>query len=60
MVNKVLFVGFRGAVAPIDPLDPPLRRLNKSQTRCEGISARVLLNTCNSRYSLSNPGFLFT
>jgi len=24
MVNKVTFVGFRGAIAPISPLDPPL------------------------------------
>ena len=24
MVNEVTFVGFRGAIAPIAPLDPPL------------------------------------
>jgi len=27
MVNKVTFVGLRGAIAPIAPLDPPLSKL---------------------------------
>ena len=30
MVNKVTFVGFRGAIAPVAPLDPPLVLIDKS------------------------------
>jgi len=31
MVNKVAFVGFRGAIAPIAPLDPLLFVLHRSK-----------------------------